>query len=196
MAPHHCCRCSPELWFSRADSVLVFLLRPWPLPFDTSAASFPPGWVLSQLPRRPDPSFGVTALRQIQAPERRSCIPPCIPLPAPRTHVAQTSHISPQIASLMFFSFSEHTSGKGLGAKPVGDSLGSSLSLNPAALQVPFSLPSHVSALHSTSRLIFSRPDCLPSLVLPACIPYALVVVFFFFLIWLYRLLVAACRIF
>ena len=80
----------------------------------------------------------------------------------------------------MFFSFSEHTSGKGLGAKPVGDSLGSSLSLNPAALQVPFSLPSHVSALHSTSRLIFSRPDCLPSLVLPACIPYALVVVFFF----------------
>ena len=82
----------------------------------------------------------------------------------------------------MVFSFSEHASGKVLGLKPMETALVPlSLSLNPTALrQVPFRLPSHVSALPTTSRPIFSHPDYLPSLVLPACIPYALVCLFLF----------------
>lgn len=182
MAQHHSCRCSPELSFSLADSIPIFLLGLWPLPFDTSAASLPPGWVLGQFPRRPDPSVGVTAPRPL--PNSGTRAPKLYPHLHPVT--CSTTRRSTDISHPSSNCFS-----RGLQflrtclwlvarAKTVGDSLGSSLSLNPTALhQVPFPVPSHVSVLPTTSRPIFSLPDCLPSLVLPACIPYALVCLYF-----------------
>lgn len=56
------CRCSPELWFSRPDSP-CFPPTSLAAAFRPPEASLPLRWVLSQFPRRPDPSHGVTPPR-------------------------------------------------------------------------------------------------------------------------------------
>lgn len=137
-------------------------------------------WVSSQGGLTPLSASLPPAPCQIQAPERRSCIPPLHPVTCSTTRRStDISHPSSNCLSrgLQFLRTCLWLVAR---AKTVGDSLGSSLSLNPTALhQVPFPVPSHVSALPTTSRPIFSLPDCLPSLVLPACIPYALVCLYF-----------------